>query len=173
MGIQHPDIILPDRNDTKNWALIPALKGKWAEYVMPQMGYSSEDVHTYLLGGALNSFLYDNGNLFGLIEFTDGYHEVAEEMQREMLAKLTWETSLGVFPFDIQEGVAYLREVISGQDWHDREQVLKSFHIWRELKESLVKRTKNGGDLKNVFEGSVKIEKAIGPYWQEFVARSR
>lgn len=158
-----------DRKDPLAWEMTPVIYSKWAEIVMPQLGYSSDEVSYFLLGSAIEYFLFDDGNAFAILSFRNDYHLIAEGMQRQILTRLDWETSLGVLPEDIQSELIAIKEQITGQDWYEWEQILNAHRPWRKLRNSVEGRIAKGRDLNDVYENHQKISQVLIPYWRQFL----
>ena len=81
-------------NDPEAWEMTPVIYGQWAQVVMPQLGYDTEQVSLFLLGSAIERILDDDGNVFNILNLGDLYDLVADATQKQILTRLTWETSL-------------------------------------------------------------------------------
>ncbi len=169
MEIVYPEFRMLSRNDPRAWEMTPVVYSQWAEYVLPQLGYSSGDITTFLLGYVLDMLVYDDGNAFGLLNIQEHYQLVAENMQGQLITRLRWETSLGVLPEDIQGRLLAIQETVEKQDWMDLKQIQKAHVSWKELKDFVEERIEEGGDLEAVFCGYRHIDESITPYWKEFL----
>jgi len=172
MEITQPEFRMPHRNDPSAWELTPVVYSQWAEHILPQFGFGDDEVNGYLLGSAIDHFLYDDGNAFGILNFGNDFQLIAVGMQRQILTRLEWETSLGVFPDDIQKELTAIRDQITRQNWCDWNQILEAHRSWRELRNSVEERTQEGGDLSKIYEDYQKLNRILSPHWNEFLVLS-
>jgi hypothetical protein len=169
MEIVQPDIRMLPSNDPEAWEMTPVIYGQWAQVVMPQLGYDTEQVSLFLLGSAIERILDDDGNVFNILNLGDLYDLVADATQKQILTRLTWETSLGVLPDDIQNTLIAIHRLIKGQDWSDWDQIVAAYRSWGALRNTVEGRFCPESDLGVAYEHFQNIKEALNVYWMEFL----
>ena len=169
MEIVQPDIRMLPSNDPEAWEMTPVIYGQWAQVVMPQLGYDTEQVSLFLLGSAIERILDDDGNVFNILNLGDLYNLAAEAMQKQILTRLTWETSLGVLPEDIQNTLVAIHGLIKGQDWSDWDQIVAAYRSWSALRNTVEGRFCPESDLEVAYKHFQNIKEALNVYWMEFL----
>jgi hypothetical protein len=173
MEIHQPThIAFPDRRDPQAWERAPIVYEEWARFVLPQLGFSEEAVNNFVLGHVVGTILYDDGNCFTAgvnDQDQDWYHEIASDLQRQFITRLTWEIGSGILPGEISLKLSELLDYVNANDWNDYANMIESSARWRYVRMKLETRIYKGGDLEEVYTHFLRTNKMVQDFWGEFI----
>lgn len=168
-----PEEIAYDPTDPLFWAKAPIMKDRWLQVIAPQILPKSK-VYPLRIGYALETFLEDDSNIFGIISksfleegITVFTGEKGAAAKQRFIIRSDWELSFRL-PKDAKDILRGLREYIEPQDWTKIGPMILSSTRFDKAIGDMKTLLKNDKKVKSSIDLYDQLDLLLEEYWSQF-----